>query len=512
MHITVIRDGQISAVNSTALVVGDVVQLNAGDLVPADMRVVKSASLRIDMFSVTGTYEVAPRSNRCTDDNPLNSENMLFCGSLVSEGSATAVVLAIGAHTFVAERDRAKPAPPRAVRNPPCMPSKYVSRLVKLNVHVRKPEALATMRDLTHLVFNLSYFCERSRMEVAHIFCNDQVLDVQAVKLPQHVRAVHAIAVCAVIDSGAVMSGQTALGQPVEAALVQFFHPLADVEGTRKAYPVQALRPFQPSLKFTASLHGTTPDGGSDGDAFVVAMKGAPEVVLSRCATMMVDDHEVHLDATRRAAIDKVVAQMCAAGNLVMAFAWSKIPLLQQRTAPGDDFPIDKLVFLGLVSMGLRLRAGIDSAVRKCVEHGVTPVLFSGAHPVLVKAIAKQTGIITDDSLGLCITGSSYITDFSPVMSPRRQVVFGRVKPADKLRLVEALQASGCTVAVTGDHPNDVAAMQQADMAFVQGISGTDVCREESSAIVLDDSFNSLVESIVAVKEWRPGQTCCSLQ
>ena len=289
------------------------------------------------------------------------------------------------------------------------------------------------------------------------------------------------------LNTDAEVDGDRAVGDPTETALVRAAVERGlDVAGLRQRFPRKAEIPFDAVRKRMTTVH-------AHHDRYVAYTKGAPEAVIERCATILTSDGARPLDR----AVWIAEAERLAAGGLrVLAVAERPLPALP---AAGEDIEGD-LVLLGLVGLMDPPRLETPAAVATCREAGITPVMITGDHPSTARAIARRLGIL--DHGGEVVTGRQLAAMSDAELDARvRDVrVYARVDPAQKIRVVEALQRQGEYVAVTGDGVNDAPALQKADIGVAMGRIGTDVARAASDLVLLDDNFGTIV---VAVREGR---------
>ena len=280
--------------------------------------------------------------------------------------------------------------------------------------------------------------------------------------------------------------------------------------------------PFNSRNKFQASIH-------KKDDKFLLVMKGAPEVIISRCSSVATDDGFQPMSKNKRQIL-KSILDLSSMGERVVGFAELKLPTDDYPPAYHFDvnninFPLDGLQFVGLISMMDPHKLGVPEAVAKCKRAGIKVVMITGDHPVTAVTIAKNVGIISPESVtaydvaiqknisltllhtiekmsynAAVITGSEMRTMsprvLSDIIEDYDEIVFARTSPQQKLLIVEAFQKSGEVVAVTGDGVNDSAALKKADIGIAMGRMGSDVSKEASDMILLDDDFSTIVTGI----------------
>jgi cation-transporting ATPase F len=293
-------------------------------------------------------------------------------------------------------------------------------------------------------------------------------------------------------------------GDPTEGALV-----VSALKGgllrekVEGQWPRLDVLPFDSAHQYMATLHRDARQDGSGGDRpRTVFLKGALEVILERCTgALAIDGQVVPLD---RDAIHRAADEMAAEGLRVLAFARSELPPDAEHLDHEDVST--GLVFLGLQGMIDPPRPEAVAAVHACLEAGIDVKMITGDHPVTAAAIAEQVGLCRlnegESCYSVVLTGSQIaaLDDRELIEAAERVPVFGRVTPEQKLLLVEALQARGHVVAMTGDGVNDAPALKQANVGVAMGLSGTDVAKESADMVLTDDNFASIE---AAVEEGR---------
>jgi len=286
-------------------------------------------------------------------------------------------------------------------------------------------------------------------------------------------------------------------GDPTEAALISAALKAGLVqEQVERDYPRLETLPFESQHQYMATLHESAAKGGT-----VIYVKGSVESVLSRCQDACGADGTPQ--ALEREHIHRQLHEMAARGLRVLAFA-RKLPAIPGRSVDHADIR-DGLTFLGLQAMMDPPRPEAITAVRACRKAGIQVKMITGDHVVTAAAIARQIGLIdaaAGDPDEFAVSGHvlAQVSDEELVDVARRMVVFARVTPEQKLRLVEALQARGHVVAMTGDGVNDAPALKQADIGVAMGVGGTEVAKEAADMVLTDDNFSTIE---AAVEEGR---------
>ncbi|TAK76059.1 MAG: cation-translocating P-type ATPase [Aquabacterium sp.] len=536
-HATVRRGGGAQRVQVEQLVPGDVVLLEAGNLVPADLRLHAVAQLRVDESALTGESAGADKHEAALPhlpggDHALGDRhNMAWKGTLVTHGRASGLVVATGMQTELGRvaglleraqrRDtplqqrlaafgrrlsvvvlaiclvvfllgwlRGEPLLPMAVTAislavaalPEALPA-VVAVLLALGAR-RMAQAQALVRNLPSVetLGSVSVICTD---KTGTLTCNRM-----RVQTRQAAAGVDASALweAAALCNDAQPDGRGGWsGDPTETALAEAAAE-AGIDAARSAAARPRVHewPFDAARRCMTTLH-------RDGTGWLACTKGAPEAVLARCAGGWGDPA---VEQARQAA-----ARLAAQGMRVLALAgrrWDASPahLPAEQAESG-------LQLLGLVALADPPRDGVREAVADCLRAGIVPVMITGDHPATALAIARELGIVAaEDTRARALTGNelSAMDEAALSAAVSRCRVYARVSPEQKIRIVQALQAGGQFVAMTGDGVNDAPALKQADIGVAMGRGGTDVAREASGLVLLDDDFSTIV---AAVREGR---------
>jgi Ca2+-transporting ATPase len=523
-HAHVIREAARTEVAAADLVVGDIVWLEAGAKVPADLRLVESAALRIDEAALTGESVPVDKDARltCPEDAALaDRRNMAYAGTNTTGGRALGLVVGTGRATqlgtiarLVEEAGETRtPLQERLARFGRRLALAVLAICAVIfaaGVARGEPAALMFLTAVSLAVaaipealpavvsIALAFGARRMSRENAlvrrlpcveslgsvTVICSDKTgtltqnrLRLERFEATSEETRDHALAVLALNSDASRDSGGAWLGDPTEIALVDHAHASGvDIEALRQTLPRIAELPFDSERKRMTTVH----ERGRD---VLVTVKGAPEAVLPLCAG--IDAGDWHQRA----------AAMAAGGLRVLAIAARSA----DRHLPIEAVDRD-LHLLGLVGLIDPPRPEARAAVAECLTAGIAPVMITGDHPSTALAIARALGIA--DEAGDVITGSELERlDAASLGERLRDVrVFARVDPAQKIRIVEALQAGGACVAMTGDGVNDAPALKKSDIGVSMGRGGTDVAREASDLVLLDDNFATIV---AAVREGR---------
>ena len=546
----VLRDGKMAVLHSDELVPGDVVLLEAGDAVPADGRIIESASLKIEEAALTG--ESVP-VNKMLDvlgaaqkqaDVPLGDrKNMCYMGSTVVYGRGKAVITATGMSTEMGKiagvlsntKDEQTPLQ-RKLDELGRLLSKMVlgicvfifafnlfmargeltasghalevvlkTFMVAVSLAVAAiPEGLATVVTVVLSIGVTKMSRENAvirrltaveTLGCTQVICSDKTgtLTQNKMTVVEHIGETLSVASAMALCSDAVLNDEDqAEGEPTECALVNFACSVgAKKRDLEKKSPRIDEAPFDSARKMMSTVH-------KSGEGFVQYTKGAPDALLSRCTHYAEDGKILPMTDAKRQEILNSNKAMADRALRVLAVAkrdWAEKP---ENNAP--EYLERDLVFLGLTGMIDPIRPEVKAAIAECRGAGIRAVMITGDHRDTAVAIAKELGIITDESQA--VTGAE-LDRFSDEQLRERVTEYGvyaRVQPEHKTRIVQAWKARGAVTAMTGDGVNDAPSIKSADIGIGMGITGTDVTKNVADMVLADDNFATIV---VAVGEGR---------
>lgn len=536
----VLRDGKQQTVHSDELVPGDVVVLEAGDSVPADGRLLESASLKIEEAALTG--ESVPVNKviealglaHGKDEVPLGDrKNMCYMGSTVVYGRGRALVTRTGMDTEMGKiagalantADEQTPLQRRldelgktlsklvlgicvfififdlVMAGSFTLESVLSTFMVAVSLAVAAiPEGLATVVTVV-LSIGVTNMSKRNAvirrltavetLGCTQVICSDKTgtLTQNKMTVVQHLgdtqRLATALALCN--DANLGENGQ-AEGEPTEAALVNF----AAAEGLPKpqlaaAAPRVDEAPFDSGRKMMSTIH--TAENG-----FIQYTKGAPDEVLKRCTQYWADGKALPMTEEKRAEILAENKRMADQALRVLAAAQR---IWDEKPASNEPEQLERqLCFVGLVGMIDPVRPEVKAAIAECRAAGIRPVMITGDHKDTAVAIARELGIIQDASEAITGAELDAIPDEEMQQAVRRYGVYARVQPEHKVRIVNAWKANGAVTAMTGDGVNDAPSIKSADIGVGMGITGTDVTKNVADMVLADDNFATIVGAV----------------
>jgi calcium-translocating P-type ATPase len=537
------RDGVVMVLPSEAVVPGDVILLSAGDNVPADCRLLEAFGVRVNNATLTGESRPVSRdATVCSDDDLLRSRNVLLAGTSITTGEAKAVVFATGMHTAfgaiarLTQSTSETPSPLQKeigalsrviaalavslglavfiigafiglpvsvslvfsigiiVANVPegLLPTVTLAmamaarRMARRQTLVRHLPSVETLGSATVICTDKTGTLTQNRMGVRRIYVPDRFVTLadatHAGFAASHRRFLECAYYCHDLKRTGGGADLAWIGDPMEIALVQLAE---NVRNCGRFDRVDEI-PFEPERKRLVTVHRNP-------NEIVMFVKGAPEELLPRANWIEREGRQEPLTAESRAAFGRVATEMADRGLRVLAFGHR---LLAEQYVLADAE--EDIVLTALIGFEDPPRPEVSAAVRRCREAGIKVVMVTGDHPHTALAIAREIGLVTEDGPRL-LTGDDLArmsdTEIQLALDAP-EIVCARVSADQKLRVVLAFNRKGEIVAVTGDGVNDAPALRVADVGIAMGISGTDVAREASDVILLDDNFSSIVDGI----------------
>ena len=591
---TVLRDGVHTNISASKIVLGDIVLLDAGKFIPADMRLIEAAQLKIEEAALTGESIPVEKHTKVLHDEMLplgDRKNMAYKGTMVSYGRGSGIVVATGMDTelgkiatMLQEEEEVKTPLQKRLASfgqkiafavfaicgivfgigvfrgeppmlmfltaislavaaiPEALPAVVTislalgaKKLVKQNALIRKLPAVETLGSVTYICSDKTGTLKQNRMSVEEMYLDGTMIKdlrgqgfkgsrekINQFPEPSNPRLLGdspeartleplLFTALALSNDAQIDKDGNIIGDPTEIALFA----IAREYGFNKSeleinLPRVSEIPFDSERKCMTTFHRIHDTGFMIQDiknpasgimhhaSFISFTKGAIEVLIDRAENILTSDGIKALDKEE---IHKINERMAADGLRVLGIAirgWDELPseMSHENVEKG-------LTIIGLVGIMDPPREEAKEAVLMCRRAGIVPVMITGDHPITAWAVARRVGIIAEDDIHFnTITGKELeklsVREFEDRVENIK--VYARVAPEQKLKIVKALQDKGQFIAMTGDGVNDAPALKRADIGISMGITGTDVAKEASHMILLDDNFATIVK---AVKEGR---------
>merc|ERR1712106_694676 len=560
-----LRDGEKHNLPADELTVGDIVEIKFGDRVPADIRVIEARGFKVDNSSLTGESEPQSRSPECSSENPLETKNLAFFSTNAVEGTCKGIVISIGDNTVMGriaglvsglvsgESPIAKEiahfihiitavavflgvtffiiafimgyhwldavvfligiivanVPEGLLATVTVCLTLTAKRMAAKNCLVKNLEAVETLGSTSTICSNKTVEADTSEDQSGSGFNKE----ANGWKILERVAML--------CNRAEFKGGQDKVGilkkevngDASEAAILkctELSH--GGVMDYRAKNKKVCEIPFNSTNKYQVSIHETA---DSDPRPLLV-MKGAPERILERCSTIVVEGKEYPLNDEWKNSFETAYMELGGLGERVLGFCDFQLPADKYpKGYPYDadeaNFPLDGLRFVGLMSMIDPPRAAVPDAVLKCRSAGIKVIMVTGDHPITAKAIARSVGIIsegTETVEDIAARTGRDVKDINPrdaraavihggelkdltekqiveILMYHTEIVFARTSPQQKLIIVEGCQRMGAIVAVTGDGVNDSPALKKADIGVAMGIAGSDVSKQAADMILL---------------------------
>ncbi|XP_037068453.1 sodium/potassium-transporting ATPase subunit alpha-B-like [Pollicipes pollicipes] len=419
-------------------------------------------------------------------------------------------------------------------------------RMAQKNCLVKNLEAVETLGSTSTICSDKTGTLTQNRMTVAHIWMDgrikktDTTEDQSGAKVDNTAAGWPALSrVCMLCNRAEFAQDQENVsimhrkinGDASESAILKFTESACgNVMDYREKYPKVCEIPFNSVNKYQVSIHdvnGEVTDEDGKECNYLLVMKGAPERVLDRCTKIHFHGRDVSLNNKWKGRFNKAYMELGGMGERVLGFCDLALPAEMfprgyEFDGEEENFPLDGLRFVGLVSMIDPPRAAVPDAVAKCRSAGIKVFMVTGDHPITAKAIARSVGIISPQSYTIeelvvrmrckaedidprlakaaVIHGGQLKdmndADIDSVLHDHQEIVFARTSPQQKLIIVEGCQRAGAVVAVTGDGVNDSPALKRGDIGVAMGIAGSDVSKQAADMILLDDNFASIVTGV----------------
>ena len=539
----VIRNGLKQEILSKDIVPGDILFLEAGDLIAADGRIIENHSLQVNESSLTGeSLAVEKNAEVLSDDEiPLSDrKNMVFGGTLVTYGRAIAVVTSTGMNSELGkianlmENTQAKETPLQktldkfsgklaiiiiticiivfvleiyrdesilnalmfavalAVAAIPEALSSIVTivlalgteKMAKENAIIKDLKAVEGLGAVSVICSDKTGTLTQNKMTVQKVYVDNKLIDGRELKKDNlaHRFLINNALLC---NDSVTVEGKE-IGDPTEVALVNLGEELhLDELVIREKYQRISEIPFDSDRKLMSTVNIVN-------NKQVLFTKGALDVLINK-VNYVADSHGIRkLNDEERKEIISVNKQLSEQGLRILAFAYKELQDKEEITKEDEN----DYVFTGLISMIDPPRVESKDAVHKCIMAGIKPVMITGDHKVTAAAIAREIGIMGKDDIAVEGLEIDKLNDEQLKEKVKNISVYARVSPEHKIRIVRAWQSSGEIVAMTGDGVNDAPALKQADIGVAMGITGTEVSKDAASVILTDDNFSTIVKAV----------------
>jgi len=550
-YVQVIREGKDKKVHAREIVPGDVIRLSEGDIMPADARLIESSVLRVNNSSLTGESESLLRNHAPSQGELLESPNIVFAGTTVISGSGKALVFATGmatefgriAHLTSAIESGLSPLQKEIIKATRLvaviaavvgifffslgfligrsfwdnfifaigitvalipegmLPTVTLSlamasqRMAKRKALIKNLSSVETLGCVTVVCTDKTGTLTQNRMTASKIWKDDQVTDVKDYR-PQ---AGDMLMQTALLCNNARFADNEYKGDPTETALLKLAREnIGDLSSER----ISEI-PFDSERKRMTTLNRAD-------DKEYVFTKGAMENILPLCSRSLVNGSEQQIDDAFRQEAMSAYHSLMDMGLRVLAFAYKGCNALsvmrnEEQDSYSNDSPFSAdhsslekdLIFAGLIGLEDPPRPEVPGAIGKCHEAGIRVIMITGDGSRTAVAIAREIGLARGEPV--IIEGAALIKMDDRELRRKlssKEVIFARMTPKHKMRVVSVLQEEGERVAVTGDGVNDAPALKKADIGISMGISGTDVAKEASDMILLDDNFATIVNAV----------------
>lgn len=536
----VIRDGKRKEIPQEEVTVGDIVILDSGDKIPADLRIIESARLQIDESILTGESITIDKTDEVIQ-NEINSIgdmiNMAFMGTIVTFGRGKGIVVKIGKDTelgkiaSLTQNIELEKTPLekkldsfskrlslilgiiciaifalnlknagtglKAIQDtfifavslavaaiPESLPavttivlSLGIGRMSKRNAVVKRLSSVETLGSTTVICTDKTGTITENKMKVSAIYCDGKEYDIDNGLFQDG--TLNKIKEVSYFDNDAIIEGDRQIGDPTEVALLEICNDLdekfSNIRFNSRIYEL----PFDSVRKMMSTVNEI------NGKKYFYT-KGAYEEV-AKSSNMVLYNEKLIPFSELKSDFDKKVLELSSKGFRVLAAAFKEV---------NEDYTEDNLTFLGLIAIRDPIRKEVFNAIETCKKAGIRVIMLTGDHIETAKAYARELGLIDNTNMAYSHADLEKMNDLELKEVLKKANVFARINPEDKYRIVTILKDMGEVVAMTGDGVNDAPALRKADIGVAMGKRGTDLAREVSDLVLLDDNFATIVNAI----------------
>ena len=540
----VIRNGVKVEIPSREVVPGDIVVLEAGDLVVADGRIIESFSLQVNESALTGESESVNKFEEVIDSEEValgDQKNMVFSSSLVTYGRALIVVTNTGMTTELGkiatlmEQTKEKKTPLQitlddfskklatiiliiciivfglsvyrqteildalmfavalAVAAIPEALSSIVTivlalgtqKMAKENAIIKNIKSVEGLGCVSIICSDKTGTLTQNKMTTKQIFVDNSLIESEDIKFNDNLVQKDLMRAAILCNDSTSVDGKE-IGDPTEVALVNLGHIHSlNEQDVRDEFKRLKEIPFDSDRKLMSTLHYID-------NKYVMYTKGALDVLLDRTTHIRTSEGVKEITQADKDRILNTNQYLSENGLRVLSFAYKELDSEKELSLDDEN----NYTFLGLISMIDPPRVESAEAVKDCIMAGIKPIMITGDHKITASAIAKQIGILQEGDMAVTGLELDKMSDEELNKKLSHISVYARVSPENKIRIVDAWQNKGKIVAMTGDGVNDAPALKQADIGIAMGITGTEVSKDAASMILTDDNFATIVKSI----------------
>lgn len=559
----VIRDGEVHEIQSNLLVPGDIISFEAGDIIPADARLLESSQLKIDESTLTGESEAVDKSHKICYSTPVtlaDRKNVVYMGTTVLKGTGKAVILQTGRNTELGNiakligEDKAEKTP---LQKDLDILGKFITwsclgicggimisgliagqsffNMLRTGVSLAIgaiPEGLTSVFTIS-LAFGVQRMAKKraiikrlpsvESLSCVDVICTDKTGTLTTGKMtateihtinkdysitgegysikgnfyyntfevePNNILGLNKLltigGLCNNASYRAKNNTMEILGDPTEGALL-----IAAAKGKVNLEDFNCYTRVK-EIAFDSEIKKMTVVCKDTEDNHTVNMKGAPNIVLTKCSRILDGKKIRAITDEDMEKINHSVVKMASKALRVIGFAYKDLDEYEETES---DFESD-LIFVGLAGMIDPPREHVKSAIERCKRAGIKVIMITGDHKKTAEAVGKQISILDDKSIILTGEELDSLSDKELLENIDNVAVFARTSPHQKLRIVKALKQKKHIVAMTGDGVNDAPAIKEADIGIAMGKNGTNVTRESSAIVLTDDNFITIVKAI----------------